>query len=29
MTIIHGGYKLFVSFRIFFDQSEIGAIPGN
>ena len=28
MTGRHGGYKLFVSLRIFFYQLEIGAIPG-
>ena len=28
MKIRHGGYKLFVSFRIFFDPLEIGSIPG-
>ena len=27
-TTRHGGYKLFVSYRIFFDQLEIGSIPG-
>ena len=28
MTIMHGGYKMFVSFIILFDQLEIGAING-
>ena len=28
MTVRYGGYKLFVSLSILFDQLEIGVIPG-